>query len=821
MNDLKLAFRQLRKSPGFTVVAVLTLALGIGANTALFSAFNTFVLHPLTFPQADRLLRLWVRNPASNYNIPYVSWPRYEFIRDHQKSFSNISAAGFASYALTPNGADPEQLNALQVTTSFFPTLGIMPLRGRNFTKQEDSIGGANVAILSYECWQRYFGGRDSAIGETIILSGASYTIIGVLPPRFGQPFNTVMVFVPRVFEPQDIATEQVQNGAGFLNVTARLKDGVTFEQAAAEMRMLAENYKAAFSEHVDGNYDSVTKTFVEELVGNFRSTFHLLLAAVGFVLLIACANVASLFLGRLSTRRKEIAVRLALGATRGRLLRQFLAESIVFSAAAGLLGVLLGCWSLDLIQQIVAGAVGKSGVAGILGTNPLPESTPLGLDGATLAFTIAVSVLSALLVGCVPALETSRAGAVAEVLKDTARSAAGGARGVRFRSGLIVGEVALSVVLLVGSALLLVSLVHLQRTQPGFEPRGVATAFINITGPRYATESQQADFFAQLTARLETLPQVKSAAVGYDVPLTGFQASTTYTIAGHPMLPLAERARSWLDRVSEHYFAAMGIPLREGRMFNERDNEHAPNVCIINQSFAKRLFPDESALGKILLRGPDAEIKCQIVGVVADVKSANLNEPAPDEIYVPFHQVPQSVGTLIVRTDGDPATLQAAIRSKLASLDNTVALAFFTTMDTALSSSLIFPRITVWLTGAFASVALLLSAVGLYSVLAYAVTQRTNEIGLRMALGAQRQQVVTLVLRSGLTLVALGLVIGLAISAGTARLIQTLLFSVRPIDPLIYGGVTVFFAFIAILACLLPSVRASRIDPMIALRTE
>jgi len=311
MNDLKFALRQLRKSPGFTLIAVVTLALGIGANSALFSAFNTFVLHPLTLPQADRLLRLWVSNPAMNYNIPYVSWPRYEFIRDRQKSFSNISAAGFASYALTRNGADPEQLNALQVTTSFFPTLGIMPLRGRNFSKQEDSAGGANVAILSYECWQRYFGGRDSVVGENIILSGASYAVVGVLPPTLSQPFNTVMIFVPRVFEPQDIATEEVQNGAGFLNVTARLKDGVTFGQAAAEMRILSENYKAAFSAHLDGKYDSVTKTFAEELVGNFRSTFHLLLGAVGFVLLIACANVASLFLGRLSTRRKEIAVRL------------------------------------------------------------------------------------------------------------------------------------------------------------------------------------------------------------------------------------------------------------------------------------------------------------------------------------------------------------------------------------------------------------------------------------------------------------------------------------------------------------------------------
>jgi predicted permease len=820
MNDLRFALRQLRKSPGFTLTAVVTLAIGIGANTALFSTFNTFVLHPLTLPQSDRLVRIWVSNPGLNINSRYVSWPRYEFIRDHQQSFSNIAAANFASYALARNEADPEQLNSLQVSESFFPTLGVAPLRGRNFTREEDTAGGPNVAILSYECWQRHFSGRDSVIGENIMLSGASYEVVGIMPPALSQPFNTVMIFVPRVFEPQDITPQSVQNGAGYVDVTARLKDGVTFEQATAELKMLAKNYKAAFPTHVDGKHDSVLKTFAEELVGNFRSTFHLLLAAVGLVLLIACANVASLFLGRLSTRRKEIAVRLSLGATRGQLVRQFLIESLVFSVAAGLLGVLFGYWMLGLIPQVVSGAGGKSGVAGVLGTYPLPAGMPIGLDGVALAFTIGVSVLSALLVGCVPALEASR-GSAAEALKETARSAAGGARGVRFRSGLIVGEVAVSVVLLVGSALLLVSLVHLQRTQPGFAPRGLATAFINITGPRYSTESQQANFFPQLAARLEALPQVKSAAVGYDVPLTGFQASTTYAIGGRPAPPQAERPRSWLDRVSEHYFTTMGIPLREGRVFNERDNDKAPNVCIINQSFAKRLFPGESALGKILLRGRDAEFKCEIVGVVADVKSANLNEPAPDEIYVPFRQLPQSVGTLVVRTDGDPAALQSAMRSTLASLDGTVALAFFTTMDTALSSSLIFPRITVWLTGAFASVALLLSAVGLYSVLAYAVTQRTNEIGLRMALGAQREQVIALVLRSGLSLVALGLVIGLAIAAGAARLIRTLLFSVQPIDPLIYGGVTVLFGFIAILACLLPSLRASRIDPLIALHTE
>jgi predicted permease len=821
MNDLRFAFRQLRKSPGFTFVAVITLALGIGANTALFSAFDTLVLHPLSFPHSERLVRIWVSNPALNYNTRYVSWPRYEFIRDHQQSFASIAAANFASYALTRTGADPEQLNSLQVTANFFPTLGVAPLRGRNFTKEEDTAGGSNVAILSYECWQRFFGGRDSLVGENITLGGAPYAVVGILPPAFSNPYDTVMVFVPRVFEPQDITPQQVQNGAGYIDVTARLKDGVTFEQATAEVKTLSENYKAAFPTHFDGRHGGATKLFAEELVGNFKPTFYLLLAAVGFVLLIACANVASLFLGRLAARRKEIAVRLSLGATRGQLVRQFLAESLVFSAAAGLLGVVFSSWALDLIQHLLVGAVGKSGVAGILGSSPLPAGMKLSLNGAMLAFTAGVSVLSALLVGCGPALHVSHA-SVADALKDTARTAVGDTRGARFRASLVVGEVALSVVLLIGSALLLVSLVRLRHAQPGFEPRGVATAYVSIAdSSRYTTAPQQAKFFARLTERLEALPQVKSAAVGYNVPLTGFQASTAYAIGGQSLPPQAERARSWLDRVSEHYFTTMGIPLREGRVFNERDNDEAPNVCIINESFAKRLFHGESALGKILLRGRDGEIKCEIVGVVADVKSANLDEPAPDEMYVPFRQLAQSVGTLVVRTDGDPATLQLAMRSTLASLDSTLALTFFTTMDTTLSSSLIFPRITAWLTGAFAGVALLLSVVGLYSLLAYAVTQRTKEIGLRMALGAQREQVVALILRSGLRLVAFGLVLGLAAATGASRLIQTLLFSVQPLDPFVYVGVTLLFTLIAVLACLLPARRATQVDPIQALRAE
>jgi predicted permease len=806
MSDFRHSLRALLKSPGFTLVAVLTIAIGIGANTALFSTFNTLVLHPMSFPKSDRLVRIWATNNTLGFNAPALSWPRYEFIRDHQKSFESMSAATFTGYALTRNGAEPEQLNSLQVSASFFPTLGIAPLRGRHFTAAEDTAGGPNVVMLSYECWQVKFGGRETLLNEVITLNGQSYTVIGILPPALSNPIGNVLLFTPRVFESNGLTPIQVQNGAGYIGVTARLKDGATLEQAAAELKTLSENYKVAYPARLDGKNDSTVRTFAEELVGNLKPTFYLLLGAVGLVLLIACANVASLFLGRLSARHKEIAVRLSMGATRGQLVRQFLTESLLFSSVAGVVGVMIGWWSLAAIQRLSA--------------NQLPPGVTLNLDGTALLFTVGISAISALLIGLIPALNASRTD-VAEVLKDTARSAAGGTRGGKFRSTLIVIEVLFSVVLLVGSALLLASFVRLQSTPPGFEPRGVATAFLSIAGPRYPTGPQQADFFARYIERLESQPQVKSAAVAIGSPLSGFQPRSPYAIAGRPVPPLPERALAQLDIVSEHYFSTMGIPLRSGRAFTAQDTDKSPTVCIVSESFAARLFPGESALGKILLRGRDAEIKCEIIGVAADVKSNGLNAPAPDEMYFPFRQLSRPIATILVRTAGDPTALQSVMRSHLTAVDNNIPVTLFSTLEAALAQSLGIQRITAWLTGIFAGVALLLSAVGLYSVLAYAVTQRTSEIGIRMALGAQRGQVVGLILRSGLRLVAIGLVLGLGVAAILSLFLGTLLYNVKPLDPLIYAGVAVLFAIIASLACLIPSLRASRIDPLVALRTD
>jgi predicted permease len=749
---------------------------------------------------------LWASNPSLGFDAPALSWPRYEFLRDHQRSFASFAAETFTGFAVTRDGAEPEQANSLAITASFFRTLGVAPAHGRNFSPEEEVVGGPNVVIISHDYWRRALGGRASAVGETLTLNGSSYTIVGIAPPALSNPYRKVLLFVPRPFESNGLTPQQVQGGAGYLGVTARLKPGVTLEQANSEVTTLAKNYRAAFAERLDGKNETTVKTFAEELVGNIRPTFYLLLAAVGLVLLIACANVASLFLGRLSARHKEIAVRLSLGATRAQLVRQFLVESAVFSAAAGVLGVFFGWWGLAAIQQ--------------LASNQLPPGVTLALDLRALAFTAGVSALSAVLIGLVPALQASRAD-LADVLKDSARGSSGGVRSARFRSTLIVGEVTLSVVLLVLSALLLVSFVRLQRSPPGFNPQGVATAFVSIPVTRYATAPQQADFFAQLVERLEAQPSIKCAAVAIGVPLSGFQPRSPYAVAGRPVSPLPERALANLDIVSEQYFATMQIPLREGRTFTAQDTDKTPNVCVINESLAKRLFPGESAVGKVLLRGRNAEIKSEIVGIVGDVKSAGLTAPPPDEIYYPLRQLTRPATALVVRTDGDASALQPLIRSTVASLDSNQPIAVFATLDSLLAQALGTQRIAAWLTGVFAAVALVLSSVGLYSVLAYAVTQRTGEIGIRIALGAQRGQVVTLVLRSGLKLVLLGLVIGLVAAAIASRLIQTLLFSVQPLDPLIYGGVALLFTAIAVVACLLPSLRASRIDPIIALRAE
>ena len=804
MSDFKSAVRALLKTPGFTTVAILTIAVGIAANTALFSVFDRLILNPVALPQPSSLIAVWTNNPALNFNAPAVSWPRYEEIRRHAKSFSSVAVSASDNFTLTGNG-DPEQLPGLRVSATFFPTLGVMPLLGRNFTEAEDLPNGANVCILSHELWQARFGGRENVIGETILLNSQSWQVVGIMPPRLTNPFSQTRIFTPRVFEVGGLTSVQVQNGAGYSQPIARLKPGVTVEQAHAELATISKGYGEQFGSKLDAQNTSEARLYTETLIGNLKPTFYTLLGAVSFVLLIACANVASLFLGRLAARHKEIAVRQSLGATRGTIVRQFLVESLLFSTIAGIIGVLLALWSLAAIQSAFA--------------TQLPPNITLTLDWRALVFTAGVTLFSAVLVGLAPAWQASKAHLV-EVLNDAARGSSG-ARGGKFRASLIVAEVGLSVVLLVGSSLLLLSFLRLQRTPPGFDPKGVAAAFVGIPATRYKSPEQQVQFFEAAIERIKASGQATEAAAAIGLPLAGINPVSPYSVGGRPILPLSQRPLAGLGIVTEDYFKLLRIPFVEGRAFAASDREGAPGVCIINESLAKRLFPGQSALGQFILRGRDAEFKHEIVGVIRDVKSRGLNTPAPDEVYYPMRQLPRGGMAIVARTDGDPNALQAVLRSAVAGVDKDQPISFFRTMDTNIAQSLGVQRVVASLTAIFASVALVLAAVGLYSVLAYAVAQRTSEIGIRMALGAQPGQVVALIMRSGMKLVAIGLVAGLAAAAGAARLIQTLLFNVQPLDPLVYGGVAVLFALVAVLACLLPSLRASRIDPLVALRAD
>ncbi len=804
MSDLRCALRALRANPGFSLVAILTIAVGIAANTALFSVYDRLVLNPVTIHDPASLVAIWTSNPQMNLNAPAVSWPHYEVIRDRARSFATVGISAFDNFTLTGNG-DPEQLNGQRVSASFLPTLGVAPALGRNFTPDEDVPNGPAVCILSGELWQSRFGSRASLVGETITLNGQPWQVVGIMPPHLTPPFAQVQVLAPRVFEVGGLTPLQVQNGAGYAQPIARLAPGVTLARASAELAEIDRGYREQYATRLDANNASLPRSFVAALVGPLEATFDTLLGAVGFVLLIACANVASLFLGRVTKRQREIAVRQSLGAAQRQIVTQFLLESLVFSSVAGAVGVLLALWVLSAIQPFVA--------------SQLPPNAVVTLNGRALLFTAGVTIATTLLVGLVPALQASRTHIV-DVLKDSARGSSGEKAG-RFRSALIVVEVALSVILLVGSSLLLLSFVRLQRTAPGFEPKGAASAFVGVPVGRYTTPAQRADFFGRVVDALRARPEVSHAAAAVGLPMSGFNPRSPYSVAGRPVPPLPQRPIVGLAIVSDDYFETMGIRLAAGRAFNASDRENAPGVCIVNESFARRLFPGESPLGKVLLRGPAANIRAEIVGVIHDVKTNGLNSPAPEEIYYPMRQLGQPGMGVVARTTGDAAALQALIRAAVSSVDPDQPISFFVTLESNVAQSLGAQRIVASLTAAFAVLALVLSAVGLYSVLAYVVSQRTSELGIRMALGAQPSQVVALVMRSGLTLVAVGLALGVAASAAVAHAIRTLLYDVGPLDPVVYAAVAVGFTAVASLACFIPSLRASRIDPLQALRTD
>jgi predicted permease len=806
LQNLRFALRALLKTPAFTAVALATLAIGIGANVAIFSAINTLFLRPLAFAQPERLVRVWGAFADRGLDQANLSWPRYEYFRDNLDVFTEMSAMSFTGFTLTGRG-DPVQINAARVSANFFSLLGVQPSRGRNFLPEEDRAGGPAVAIVSQAFWKNQLEGDPAIVGQTLNLNGTAYTVIGVLPANFGFPYDQTQVWTTKPFEIEGLPYELLQRGSGYLLVHARLKPGVDLARVNEQLKTVSARYSAAHPDKVDANAGIFARLFQDDLVTGQRPTFFVLLAAVGVVLLIACANVANLFLVRLATRRKEIAIRAALGASRRAIVAQFLVESVLTSVIAGTLGSLLAIWAVDSLAAVAA--------------NFIPRAGEISVDVTVLGFAVLLSVATGFVMGLMPAWHASKAD-VNETLKDATRGSTGGRSANRLRSVLLVGEVALSLVLLVGAGLLLRSFARLQNVSPGFDAANVTAFGLQLSPGQYPDIAKQSAFYQQFVERLAAIPGVTAASGVTNLPvIAGGNTRSPMAVEGDSLPPVNQRRLAVRANTIPGYFAAMGIPLKQGRDFDWRDDTSRPNVVIVSEATAKRLFPNgENPIGRRLITGI-ASVPREIVGVVGDVRAEGLAQAGGDQMYYPTMQLGDGFFSFVVRSTRPAASLRDDIRAALRTLDRGMPLDQVQPLETLMTQSISDRRLVMGLVGGFALLALFLASLGIYGVIAYSVAQRTSEIGVRMALGASPLTVVNLVLREGLQLTALGLGIGLAASFALTRLLSSQLYEVSATDPVIYGGVALFLALVAAFACAIPAWRAARIDPLVALRND
>jgi predicted permease len=800
-SEFRFAFRQLSRSPGFTLVAVIGLALGIGANAALFSVVNSVFLRPLPYHEPDRLVRLASTDESRDVTQLPFSYPRLQAVQAQPRVFSAIGFSAPNGFTLTGRG-DPEQLIALQASASLLPTLGLEPAAGRNFSADEDRPGGERVALISHPFWRQRFNGDQSAIGQTLMLDGVLHTIVGVLPEAAtAPPLNQIQVWVPRPAEVPYLVPSQLNGGGYFFRVVARLAPGVTLEQAEEAMKLTAEAYRTANPANVDAVSRIELVPLLDDAVQGARQSYFLLFGAVGCVLLVACANISNLLLARFAARRKEIAARFVLGASRANVIRQLLAESLTVAILGGALGLLLAQWAL---KGIVA-------IGGAL----IPRAQEISLDPVAILFTIAVTLLTGLVIGLLPAMQASSLH-VREALNESSRGSTG--TGSRLRAALLVSEVALSLVLLIAAGLLLTSFSRLQRVEPGFEPEGVFTAQVVLPPQRYAGPALVA-VYQRLYERMSALPGIKSAALSDRVPLTGGNTPAPVTLAEKPV-PLADRPFANRHLVSPHYFATLGIAIRKGRDFDERDSATVPHVVIINETFAKQFFANEEPLGRTLITGM-GQLPSRVVGVVADVRGANLNTPPAADYFLPALQRPEAFTNILVRALGDPGGLTPIVREALKDVDPNLPLLQPQPLTTGIEQTVADRKLALVLLGGFAGLALLLALLGVYSVMAHLVAYRTAEIGIRMALGASRSSVMRMVLGHGRRLTLVGIAIGVAGALAVTRLLQQALFEVDPAEPFVYVAISLLLLLVAELACWIPARRATRIDPMVAMRTN
>ena len=802
-NDLRYAVRMQRKNPGFTIVAVIALALGIGANTAIFSVVNTVLLRPLPYKDPERLVMVWEEATKAGYPQDTPTAANFVDWRDQNQVFEGMAAMTDTSFNLTGSG-DPERLEGRRVSTSLFPLLGVEPQIGRVFTAAEDQPGSERVVVLSYGLWQRRFGGDAGIVGKTLTLNGAGYTVVGVMPARFQFPTADDEVWVPIAFTQE----EATNRGRHYLQVVARIKPGVTLAQAQADMSTIATRLQQQYPES-NTDLGAVITPLHEHLVGDIKPALLILLGAVGLVLLIACANVANLLLARAAVRQKEIAVRVALGARRQRLIRQFLTESVFLSTLGGLVGLVIAYAGLLILKAFIP--------------ENISQARAISIDYKVLGFTLLVSVATGLIFGLAPAIQSVRFNQI-ETLKEGGRDAATGGSGKRLRGLLVMAEVAISLVLLIGAGLLINSFLRLRNVDPGFNPENLLTMKIVLPDLKYEEKAQRSAFYSELIQRLQSIAGVKSAAVTTNLPLYQQGNSISVTIEGRPEPPPGQELIVVTRMISPGYFDTMSIPLSKGRQLTDQDTDNSPNVVVISETMARRFWPGEDAVGKRIaigrIRSPEDWI--QVIGVVKDVRQFELNADPKPQMYLTYRQYGFfDARDLVVKTDVDPASMASTVRKAVWEIDKDQPVSNIRTMETILADSIARQRFSMLLLAIFASVALVLAAVGIYGVMSYSVAQRTHEIGIRMALGAQTSAVLKLAVGYGMKLVVAGIAIGLIAAFALTRVMSTLLFGVTATDLTTFTLISLLLVAVAAIASYIPARRATKVSPIIALRYE
>ncbi len=822
LNDIQYGLRQLVKNPGFTLVAAITLALGIGANTAIFSVVNALLLKPLPFPEPQQLVAFGMTNTrekATQENLGSLSYLDFFDFRAQNRTLSSMAVFRTRPSALTSSEGATSVLG-VKSSAEFFDVVGVKPVMGRTFTQDDEKSSGGSGGfkiIISNDFWKKQFGGETNVLGRTIELDRRQFTVIGVMPAGFQFPIQADPIEYYVTIAEDATSTDGGQpvtesRGSHSLEAIARLKPGVTIEQAQADLGTIAANLEKQYPD-TNSYFGVAFKPLREDLIGDVRTGLYVLFGAVLCVLLIANANVANLLLARASVRGKEMALRAALGASRARIIRQLLTESLLLAGLGGLLGLLIAQWGTDALIRTVP--------------QNIPRISNIQLDSAVLAFTLVISLATGIIFGLVPAWQASHVD-LNSALKTGARTGTGGEHKHRLRNALVMSEVALALVLLVCAGLLIQSFARLGRVSPGLQTERLLTARIQLPAAAYPKNENIIAFFDQFLPRVRSLPGVVSASTIVPLPLSGSNMVTDFDMADHP-LPEGQRAGAPVRIIATDYFKTMGIAERQGRVFNENDRFDSPPVVIVNERFANKFYPGQNVLGKRIAPGfsadPDPNSKPkmrEIVGVVGNVKHLSLKNDDSPEMYLPRTQIPFDIVSLVVRTRvSDPAALTSAVRNELATMDNSIPLTSIRVFDEYISRSLARPRFNALLLSIFAGTALILTAIGIYGVLAYSVSQRTNEIGIRIALGARQSNIFRLVVGQAMILVGISIAFGLVGAFAATRLLNSLLFGVGAWDPITFVSIILIISVVAFLAAWLPARRAARVDPVVALRAE